>query len=302
MRAEFVRAILALFEQRPDLVFITGDLGYRALERVAETLGPRFINAGVAEQNAVSLAAGLAREGHLPWVYSASVFTVLRPYEQIRNDVCLHRLPVKLVGNGGGYAYGIMGATHHALEDVAALRALPHLKLYLPLVAADVSQVVRQMAGDPQPNYLRLGLSASLPIDVPPFAPWRLLKPGRSWVVVGSGPVLQGLFGTNDPQLLDELEIWAAGTFPLEDVPERLARSIADKRGLICIEEHYRAGGLAEALSYLLLTSGHAPRALISLHAAGYPSGRYGSQRWHLEQSGLAGQPLLARLQELMRG
>src|SRR5512137_569001 len=101
MRTEFARAMIALFQKRRDLVFVTGDLGYMALEDVARTYGERFINAGIAEQNAVSLAAGLAHEGHLPWVYSAAPFVVLRPYEQIRNDVCLHRLPVKLVGNGG---------------------------------------------------------------------------------------------------------------------------------------------------------------------------------------------------------
>src|SRR6188768_2277127 len=176
MRAEFAQAMLTLFERRKELVFITGDLGYMALEGIAEAYGERYINAGVAEQNAISLAAGLARAGHLPWVYSAAVFTALRPYEQIRNDVCLHRLPVKLVGNGGGYGYGIMGATHHALEDVGALRALPNMKLYLPLVAADVADVVREMAADPLPNYLRLGLSANIPGELPAFAPWRRLK------------------------------------------------------------------------------------------------------------------------------
>lgn len=293
--------MVALFERRPELVFITGDLGYKALEAVAAALGPRFINAGVAEQNAVSLAAGLARAGHCPWVYSAAVFTVLRPYEQIRNDVCLHQLPVKLVGNGGGYAYGIMGATHHALEDVGALRVLPHMRLYLPLVAADVALVVSEMADDPRPNYLRLGLSATIPGDVPAFAPWRLLKPGGRWVVVGAGPILQSLFEAAAPKLLDELEIWAVGTFPLEELPAALRLSIEEKRGVITIEEHYRAGGLGEALSHLLLTSGTVPRSLTSLHAAGYPTGRYGSQRWHLEQSGLAGQALRSRLEELLR-
>src|SRR6188768_358852 len=176
MRTEFAEAMIALFATRDDLVFITGDLGYMAFERLATTYGERFINAGVAEQNAVSLAAGLAREGHLPWVYSTAAFTALRPYEQIRNNACLHRLPVKLVGNGGGYGSGIMGATHHALEDVGALRALPNMKLYLPLVAADVADVVREMAADPLPNYLRLGLSANIPGELPAFAPWRRLK------------------------------------------------------------------------------------------------------------------------------
>jgi transketolase len=301
MRAEFAQAMLQLFEQRKNLVFVTGDLGYMALEGVAAAYGERFINAGVAEQNAVSLAAGLARAGHLPWVYSAAVFTVLRPYEQIRNDVCLHQLPVKLVGNGGGYAYGIMGATHHALEDVGALRALPNMRLYLPLVATDLARVVRKMADDPLPNYLRLGLSAQIPGEIPAFASWRRLKRGRSCVVIGMGPVLQGLYELGAPELFDELEIWSVGTFPLEDIPAELAASIVDKRRVVTIEEHYRAGGLGEALSNALLTSGVVPRSFVCLHAAGYPSGRYGSQRWHLEESGLAGQPLLSRLEALLR-
>lgn len=293
--------MVALFEQRRNLVFVTGDLGYMALEGVAEAYGERFINAGVAEQNAVSLAAGLARAGHLPWVYSAAVFTVLRPYEQIRNDVCLHELPVKLVGNGAGYAYGIMGATHHALEDVGALRALPNMRLYLPLVATDVAEVVSRMADDPRPNYLRLGLSAQIPGEIPAFAPWRRLKPGKSCVVIGMGPVLQGLFDMPATDLLDELEIWSVGTLPLEELPAELAASIKEKQRVITIEEHYGAGGLGEALSYALLTSGVVPASFACLNAAGYPSGRYGSQRWHLEESGLAGQPLVSRLEELLR-
>jgi transketolase len=136
MRAEFARSMLALFQRRSDLVFITADLGYRVFEALSRALGERFVNAGVAEQNAVALAAGLALEGQLPWVYNIAAFGVLRPYAQIRDTVCLHDLPVKLVGNGGGYGYGIMGASHHALEDVGALRALPNLRIYTPTTCA----------------------------------------------------------------------------------------------------------------------------------------------------------------------
>ena len=173
MRDEFARTMVALFQRRSDLVFLTGDVGYLAVEEIARTYGERFINAGIAEQNMVSLAAGLARQGHLPWVYSIAPFVAFRPYEQIRTDVCLHKLPVKLVGNGGGYGYGIMGATHHALEDIAAMRVLPHMRLYVPLTAADVGQVVTLMAQDPLPNYLRLNTAARTPGEVPAFAPWR---------------------------------------------------------------------------------------------------------------------------------
>jgi transketolase len=297
MRAEFARAMVALFEARRDLVFVTGDLGYMALESVAETYGERFINAGVAEQNAVSLAAGLAHEGYLPWVYSMATFMVFRPYEQIRNDVCLHRLPVKLVGNGGGYGYGIMGATHHALEDLAALRVLPNMRLYLPLVAADVDAVVRRMAQDPLPNYLRLNAPAHLPGTIPDFAPWRRLKSGRSGVVIGAGPVVQNLYEPGVSALFDELEIWSVGTFPIAEIPAELCTSIQAMGRVLTIEEHYGPGGLGEALGAMLLTQGVAPKSFTCLHAAGYPSGRYGSQRWHQEESGLSGSLLASRLE-----
>lgn len=294
--------MVALFDQRSDLVFITGDVGYMALEGIAQTYGERFINAGIAEQNMVSLAAGMAREGHLAWLYSIAPFMVLRPYEQIRTDVCLHKLPVKLVGNGGGYGYGIMGATHHALEDVGAMRVLPNMRIYVPLTAADVAPVIDRMAADPLANYLRLNTAARLPHPVPPFAPWRRLKQGSRCVVIGMGPVLGNLYQMGSDDLLDDLEIWSVGTFPLEEIPVGLLASIQEKRRVVTVEEHYLSGGLAEALSYALMRQGVFPRSFTSLHATGYPSGRYGSQRWHQEETGLAGPALRARLETIVGG
>jgi transketolase len=302
MRTEFAQAMIALFQQRRNLVFITGDVGYMALEGIAKMYGERFINAGIAEQNAVSLAAGLAREGHLPWVYSTAPFVVLRPYEQVRNDVCLHRLPVKLVGVGGGYAYGIMGATHHALEDVGAMRVLPNMRIYLPLTATDVGQVINLMAADPLPNYLRLNTAAEIPGELPAFAPWRRIKRGRSCIVIGMGPVLCNLYDMGAQELLDDIEIWSVGMLPIDDIPAELAASISEKRPVVTIEEHYGACGLGEALSHLFLSRGVFPQSFTGLHAAGYPSGRDGSQRWHQEQNGLAGQALRSQLEKVIRG
>lgn len=300
MRDEFARAIVALFQQRRDLVFLTADVGYMAVEGIAQAFGERFINVGIAEQNMVSLAAGLAREGQLPWVYGMAPFVAFRPYEQIRTDVCLHKLPVKLVGNGGGYGYGIMGATHHALEDVGALRVLPHMRVYLPLTADDVPQAVRMMAADPLPNYLRLNAAAAIAGPVAPFAPWRKLKAGRTAVMIGMGPVLANLYDLGDPALLDALEVWNVGLLPLDDLPVDLLASINEKRRVIVIEEHYCEAGLAEALSLQLLKRGVGPLSFTSLAAQGYPSGRYGSQRWHQEESALAGPALRAHLKRVV--
>jgi transketolase len=302
MRDEFARTMVALFQSRSDLVFITGDVGYLAIEEIARIYGDRFINAGIAEQNMVSLAAGLAHEGQLPWVYSIAPFVAFRPYEQIRMDVCLHKLPVKLVGNGGGYGYGIMGATHHALEDVGAMRVLPNMRLYVPVTAADVGQAVALMAEDPLPNYLRLNRAARIPGEIPPFAPWRRMKSGRAAVVIGLGPVVENLYELGGDDLVGELEIWSVGTLPLEALPADLVASIREKQRVVIIEEHYLACGLAEAVSCLFLSGGVHPRSFTSLHAKGYPSGRYGSQRWHQQESDLAGPALRAQLERVVRG
>src|SRR5882724_12349871 len=158
MRNVFCQSLVDA-SSRPQFVFLTGDLGYKALEPLRDSMGPRFLNAGVAEQNMVSVAAGLARDGLRPWAYSIAPFIYARPYEQIRNDVCLHRLPVVLVGNGGGYGYGSMGATHHALEDYGALLCLPHLRAYIPAFDGDLRPITERLFAAPDAAYLRLGLS-----------------------------------------------------------------------------------------------------------------------------------------------
>ena len=120
MRVQFCDAMVArAVDER--ILFLTGDLGFMALEPLQSAMGSRFINAGVAEQNMISVAAGLAKQQFEVWAYSIAPFCYARPFEQIRNDIAFHALPVKLVGNGGGYGYGVMGPTHHAIEDYGVL-------------------------------------------------------------------------------------------------------------------------------------------------------------------------------------
>jgi transketolase len=110
------------------------------------------------------------------------------------------------------------------------------------------------------------------------------------------------LFEMADSALLDDIEIWSVGLLPVGDIPAELALSIREKRRVVTIEEHYSACGLGEALSHLFLTRGVVPESFQCLHAAGYPSGRYGSQRWHQQECGLAGDGLVARLKQVVHG
>src|ERR1700690_222647 len=144
MRVPFTNAMLELDPAQS--VFLTGDLGFMALEPLREHLGKSFINAGVAEQNMISVAAGLAACGLETWAYSIAPFCYARPFEQIRNDIAFHNLPVNLIGNGGGYGYGVMGPTHHAIEDYGVLLTLPNFAVFVPVFDEDVAAVIASAA------------------------------------------------------------------------------------------------------------------------------------------------------------
>ena len=273
----------------PEFVFLTGDLGFKALEPLQEALGSRFINAGVAEQNMVSVAAGLARSGLRPWTYSIAPFLYARPFEQIRNDVCFHHLPVILVGNGGGYGYGVMGSSHHALEDYGCLLTLPHMRAFVPAFDSDVSAMIPALMHCDGPVYLRLGLSEEPKgWPVPAYAPWRKLLQGNGSVLAGVGPLLGGML-TALQQLDEDLrpEVWLVTELPISNVPHAFMESVRRTRRLLVVEEHAVHGSFGQMLAHHLASAGQSVDSFTHKHALGYVSGLYGSQKFHRAECGL---------------
>src|SRR3990167_3479873 len=145
MRKQFSQTIEEIARKNKKILFLTGYLGFNALENVQKVMGDRFINVGVAEQNMITMAAALASQGFTVLCYSIAPFIVFPPAEQIRLDVCLHNLNVKIIGNGGGYGYGIMGATHHAIEDIAVISSFQNMRCFIPFCAEDTDAVVKSM-------------------------------------------------------------------------------------------------------------------------------------------------------------
>src|SRR5712691_10038528 len=157
MRPAFFRALpeLAAADERVNLV--VGDLGFGVVEPFVERFPARFFNAGVAEQNMTGIAAGLALSGKTVFTYSIANFPTLRCLEQIRNDVCYHNANVKVVAVGGGFAYGALGMTHHATEDLAIMRALPGMVVVAPGDPLETELATRAIVSHSGPCYLRLG-------------------------------------------------------------------------------------------------------------------------------------------------
>jgi transketolase len=157
VRTEFAQALTDLAERDERVVLLTGDLGFMVWERFAERFPDRFLNAGVAEQNMVGVATGLAEAGLRPYCYSIATFASLRPYEFIRNGPVLHQLPVRIVGVGAGLDYGHNGVTHYALEDVAVMRAQPDMAILAPADPAQAVAALEAAHEIPGPAYLRIG-------------------------------------------------------------------------------------------------------------------------------------------------
>jgi transketolase len=182
MRNAFIDEIVTLAKRHPEIALIVGDLGFSVVEPFADLFPDRFINAGVAEQNMMGIAAGMASEGFHPFVYSIANFPLFRCAEQIRNDVDYHRLPVTIVSVGGGLAYGNLGYSHHAIQDYGLIRLMPNMLIAAPGDPMEVRACLRYLTAHPQPSYLRLGKAGepNLHRQVP------AIQPGQ-WIEVESG-------------------------------------------------------------------------------------------------------------------
>jgi transketolase len=298
VRAPFC-ALMVEAAASADFVFLTGDLGFKALEPVRDALGKRFINVGVAEQNMVSLAAGLARSGMRPWAYSIAPFMYARPFEQIRNDVCLHNLPVVMVGNGGGYGYGVMGATHHAIEDYGVMLALPHMRVLIPAFDGDLQPMVQLLARTESPAYLRLGISEEpKELALPLYSAWRQLVErgihGRATILV-VGPLVGGIVEAARNIHSDRRpSVWLLSELPIAELPREFVDDVTSSGHLLVVEEHVEHGGAGSMVAHALLSRSVAPRRFSHLAARGYPSGLYGSQKFHRQESGLDPSSVLA--------
>lgn len=157
MRTAFIDELARQARLNPEVFLIVGDLGYSVVEPFAAEFPERFLNAGVAEQNMTGVAAGLASEGWHVFTYSIANFPTLRCLEQIRNDICYHSLPVTVVSVGAGLAYGALGYSHHAVQDIGILRTLPGMKVLSPADPGETRECLRHLVENPGPSYLRLG-------------------------------------------------------------------------------------------------------------------------------------------------
>jgi transketolase len=195
MRTRFFTELAAAAAADPDIVLITGDVGYGVVEQFAERCPGQFLNAGVAEQNMTGLAAGIALAGGRVFTYSIANFPTLRCLEQIRNDVAYHHADVTAVAVGGGLSYGALGMSHHATEDLAIMRAIPGLAVAAPGDPAEAGAVMADLVTNGGPAYLRLGKTGESTVHAGPIQLCRgesiAVRTGGDIALFSTGTILE---------------------------------------------------------------------------------------------------------------
>lgn len=301
MRTTFVNTLTALAKEDPSIWLLTGDLGFTVLERFRDELPEQYLNAGVAEQNMVGVAAGLAMTGKRVFVYSIVPFATFRCFEHIRNDVCYHELPVCIVGVGGGYSYGHMGSTHHALEDIAALRALPNMTVVCPGDPLEVECAVRAIVKHPGPCYLRLGKAGEPRLHDPENFSFTLGKAiemlhGNDVTIIATSNMLETALKTANLLKEKNLQPRLLSMHTVKPIDLNALYKAADETPLIVtVEEHIPIGGLSSAVAEALAGYTKRPPQLIC-SAPDRFADTTGSQQFFRTRAGLTPEAIVERI------
>jgi transketolase len=285
VRDAFIRTLTELVPQHPEVVLLSGDLGFAVLNEYIDRFPRQFLNAGIAEQNMSGLAAGLALEGHAVFTYSIGSFPTLRCLEQIRNDICYHGANVKIVCVGGGMSYGPVGFSHHATEDLAILRSLPGMLVFSPCDLWEAAEAARYLVSHRGPAYLRLDKSAA-PATAQPgeaFRPGRIrtVREGLDVTLAATGGILGEALLAADT-LADQgifCRVLSVHTVkPLDR--DALTAAASETGGIVSIEEHAVDGGLGGAIAEVLMEAGVFPRFLVRMGLRNTFSSVVGSQQY----------------------
>lgn len=278
MRTAFIEELLGCARTRAEVMLLTADLGFSVLERFRDALPKQYLNVGVAEQNMTGIAAGLAHLGRTVFTYSIANFPTLRCFEQVRNDVCHHRLPVRIVAVGGGFTYSTQGYTHHGVEDIGVMRTLPGMTVIAPGDPHEAMLATRALCDHPGPAYLRLGKAGEPKVHASPpeFRIGKALQlaDGGDVTLISTGGMLRHTMDT--AEVLRARDGVRARVLSMHTVKpldaEAVARAAEETGAIITIEEHNVSSGLGSVVAQALAVH---PGRKPAFRAFGVPDEHY---------------------------
>jgi transketolase len=253
MRAAFVDALCTLAQKDARIMLITGDLGYRFLDKFADRFPDQFLNIGVAEANLVSVAAGLSTCGYVPFIYSIATFASLRAFEQIRTDISMQNLNVKIVGIGAGLTYTKAGPTHHSLEDISMMRTLSNMVIIDPVDTFEAREATLAIAKYVGPVYLRLERNPQNPVRLSPvgfkIGIANIIEQGKDVVIFVTGTKIELARELSALLVTHKINPTIVEMPTVRPLDNRLLTQLSKVHKVwVTLEEHARNGGLGSEI------------------------------------------------------
>jgi transketolase len=303
MRAAFSEALVRLAKSDPNVLLLTGDHGYALFDEFRRECPKQYINAGIAEQNMVGMAAGLARTGFRPFVYGLSAFIPVRVVEQIKLDIAHDNLPVFLIGDGAGFVYSHLGTSHQSTEDIACTRALPNLSVYSPADRFEVTACMNLAYQKMAPAYIRMGKSdlGDLHSTQLQLTEGDLLKlkdnqiDGVTFIATGS---LVGTAMEIAREHFPEAVVWS--TPCIKPINHNLVIDICKKsHAVIVLEEHSILGGLGSVITEI--SSEFAPVRILRVGVQDRFSHYCGTYEYLLKEHALNKEAILFQVDKFLK-
>lgn len=305
MRDAFVRTLIDIASRDRNVILITGDLGFGVLKPYWEQLPDQFINAGIAEQNMMGVAAGMALEGKIVFVYSIGNFPTLRCLEQIRNDCAYHQANVKIVCVGGGFVYGPLGMSHHATEDIAIMRALPGVVVMAPGDWVEAEECTKALADYPGTTYLRLGRGDEKRIHatIDNFQIGKAVKvyKGEKVAIFSTGAIFEEVQGAYDLLIAKGYKP-TVYTFPtVKPIDKDVIQKHAEECELVVTcEEHNIVGGFGSAVSEVMAEMKNKKAVLLRVGLNDVYSIKVGTQKYLRQQYGMDSLAIVDRISQIL--
>lgn len=296
MRQVFIHTLIDLAKNDVRILLLTGDLGYHVVEPFVERFPERFFNVGVAEQNMVGIATGLAEAGYIPFVYSITPFAVLRPYEFIRNGPISHQFPVRIVGIGGGFDYGHNGLSHYGLEDIAVMRVQPGMMVVIPADHEQTRNALLSTWDLPGPVYYRLGKddNRSIPGLAGRFeiGHTQVIHEGNDLLFVTTGSITQEVVAAVEILAMQGIACTVMVLANVNPAPVAdLLKMLSQFRLVLTVEAHYITGGLGSLVAEVIAEQRLNCR-MVRCGVKTLPNGISGSPAYFYRQHGLSGEIL----------
>jgi transketolase len=260
IRDAFFDEVYTIASKDPNVMFLTADMGAFSLIKFKEDLSSQYINVGVAEQSLVSIAAGLALGGKKVFIYTIAPFVTQRCYEQIKVDLSQMRLPVTIIGSGPGITYGCDGPTHHAVQDIAIMRALPEMTILNPSDPVTAAAAAKISYKNDGPVYVRID-KGKLPLlydNEEDFSDGlALLKEGRDLTIITTGVMVHQAFKVADELAKHSIDAGIIDLYRIKPINEELLLAFIEQSNrIITLEEHSIIGGIGSAISEILVDNG----------------------------------------------